>query len=1485
MTANNKFDFGVVFDTPIVEDFTINHKSRERYEGTEEEFQDEVKEAQRETLAPKVEEQLHSTANKQKGFIDEFLEFGAFAVRGGGQGIEELGQTMGLNPNFNIEQPEDFGDQIAFGLGQATTLLAGFVPVTGAAIRTGLGVGTGLQRFFGLVNSSKELTRAGQIVTGAASGALVDAFGFDPKDKNLGNLALMSSTIADAPLVGAAVKKFLAQDDSDSEAVARSKSALAGLFGGAIFTGAFKALGMSFKGVKKAVSSGDDEVAEEAGESFKYTEEEFKEVADDAGKDMADAVDHLRTKGTPEEKAGVSNPLLEPEEAILRESKRAEQDFPKDGIPEELKQKLIDLGNDKNISPENLEEILSTNLFKSKDNKNTLYVLQYMNKIIKAQEAKENVPIESVIKERDELIRAYTNGDPKETKLVLEGLNNVVDNVQDSIPYIKAVRAMETIHMEKIAKAASLAAKNGDDKAWDALTKELANLESLKIGASRLSKATSDTLNAWKLTRSAIDDPAKVNNELIKRATQQDTKLRIRIASNIANLDNISKIERKAAEKEIAKRTQKIKFKEGADGQLKGTVKAGGRKRKVSFKRSETTIGKQITNRIASLKKTLSIVKGPLRSLPKKKTIKQKASPEQLKEIEGLETQIKKVRAERDTLENKFNKGAKEQLALRKQQEKLTADIESLRAGIDPRKGTKTTNKKVATVEIQRLKAERTKLLKQLAPLNAVEKRIKALDKQLGKVIKKRITKDYSNAPKLNRTQAEKDIQKLIKKENDKLKTDIKEADIEAEFSRRAKGQELEEIDKMSVSEKRTRLSAMDRSFSAKTFRALTEVYVNGLLSSGKTLAIVNPVGTSTAIVADIFETTFAGLKTAIVGEGDVTLKEAVALNWSYMTGGINALKVGLKAFRQGPDIHSNVKLDFMNVKDRAISSAAFNMGGNMGKAVDYLGTLVNVPGKFLISTDEAFKSLIFKAHQDSLAVRKAIREVGSEDSLSFRQKVQEIKDNILEHEDITLEARNAADKQTFTNLLPDRIVKDEFGKEHRVPGVAKSIKQFIDNRDPTGISRIFIPFFQTPANIFDYTFQRTPIINRLSESLKAELKSDIKGVRELAEARMGTAWLIWGGLFTWAYSGNFTGAPPRDPNLRKTMEEAMGGRHWNSVNFGEGARTYDSLDPFGLILNSAAIAVNMARSMSNLTGQYVEGDDSDEIFEKYQEVMWAGTIGMAELIKDSTYLKGISELVDVFDTNKGGGATARRIAGFSPHIAFYSSLRRNITRGLEPTKPNRLQELPSEGETLFERSVDKISNEIHNVFKEAQSSVNFGWGDRFAMKNLGGEVVQYPGVSDKFSTVDNLINSTMNPMPKITASKSPLVLKLAELEATIEQPSGLNKVEGVVLSDEQKSIIIDKWTEHNKTLNSVVKGNTFNTLPAGLQLYILKSAIRKFKNFAIDEVKALYPDFKAAVDKQGKHNVTTKFLGERPQGFGEQQQQSSPLTNILGQQ
>lgn len=1479
MAVNNKIDY----DSLIADTFIINRRSRDRYEGTPQEQEDKEEEQKREERVPIVEEQIHNTVNKQKGIIDEVMEFGGNIFKGGAQGLEEVGQTIGLNPDFGIKQPEEIGDQIAFGLGQAGTLLLGAVPATGAALRTGLGLGIGVQKFLGLVNSSKQLTRAGQIVTGATSGALVDAFGFDPTDKNLGNLALMSSAISESPLLSGAIKKYLAQDDSDPESLARAKAALAGLFAGAIFTGTFKALGLTFKGVtKKAATSKVDpeDVSKVDPEEVPVTKEEFKEKAKVAGEDLAEQTENLRVNGTPEEKTNLSGKLYDEKEALEQEGKRAKDNY--NGIPEHVRKKLVDLGNGKNINPEDLEEILSVNLLKAKGNKNTLYTLQYLNKYFKTVESKEALTTEVAQKEVDELVQAVTGSNPKQAQEVMAFLSKHTDNIQDAIPYIKAVRAMSTIQLEKIAKRASKIANNSSaDTEWDNLTEDFATLSMIQFEGAGLSKATSNALNAFKVGKTGIDDPAKVHNELIKRAISQDTALKTRIAANISNLDHLNKVEIKAAEKEIAKRTQKIKFKEGADGELKGTVKAGGRKRKVSFKRSETTVGKQITNRIASLKKTLSIVKGPLRSLPKKKTIKQKASPEQLKEIEGLETQIKKVRAERDTLENKFNKGAKEQLALRKQQEKLTADIESLRAGIDPRKGTKTANKKATTVEIQRLKAERTKLLKQLAPLNAVEKRIKALDKQLGKVIKKRITKDYSNAPKLNRTQAEKDIQKLIKKENDKLKTDIKNADIEAEFSRRAKGQELAEIDKMSVNQKRTRLAAMDRSFSAKTFRALSEIYINGLLSSPKTIGFVNTMGTSSAIISDIFETTLAGLKTAATGQGEVTLKEAITLNWSYLTGLKGAAKLAWKAFRYGPDPNSNIKLDFMNVKDRAISKEAFNTGGILGKGLDYLGTAVNIPGKFLISTDEGFKGLIFKAHQDALAVRKAVREVGTEDKLAFRQKVQEIKDDILNHEDITLEARTAADRNTFTNALPDRIVKDSFGNEKRIDGVSKSIKKFIDERDPTGISRIFLPFFQTPANIFEYSLQRTPGLNRLSSTLKAELNSDIPGVRELAEARMSAAWVLWGGLFSVALAGNFTGAPPRDPNLRKTMEEAMGGRHWNSVNFGEGPRNYDALDPFGMMLQSAAILANSGRALMNLKGQYNEGDDSDEISEKFNEVLYAGVIGLAELIKDSTYLEGIADLVDMFDTGRGGGATSRRLASVSPHIAFYSSFRRNVTRGLEPTKSNKLQDTPPEGDTLSEKLISSIHSEILQVFQEAQSAVNFGWGDRFPMKNLVGDTVEYPGVNSELDSVINVISSTLNPVPKLKRSKSPLILKLADLEATIEQPSSINKVQGVVLTDSQKADLIDRWTSKNKVLDKLVVNKGFNKLPRGLQQTVLKSLIRKFKTASIEEMKNNDSKFKEAITQQKTRDVKLKVTSNRPQTT--QPQQS--LFTTLGQQ
>ena len=1018
-------------------------------------------------------------------------------------------------------------------------------------------------------------------------------------------------------------------------------------------------------------------------------------------------------------------------------------------------------------------------------------------------------------------------------------------------------------------------AKNPTRQAEIALNQAWDVEKALLFDGAALSKSSSDLLRAHQKKIRAIDDASVVQRELQRRAVEPATEVKIKSATYNSKLDLLDKIDLEQAKRDAGGTNAEDIIKTSDDVvEVSGKSGKAGRKRKFSIsKLKETPTGQRIAAAIKNLENLKLSLKRPERGSPnpKNKPVKELASPEQLKEIKGLEAEIKTIRADRAPLYEKFKKGAKEQLRLRKQFDKLADNIEKLRQGIDPRK----TNgiKKPTTVDIEKLKAEQQRLIAKLKPLNDVTTRLDALNARYTAILQKRISKDYSNSPKVDATQAEKDIQKMIKHQQDKIATEITNAEILEVFSRKAKAEELAEIDKMSFNQMRSRLAAMDRGFGAKTFKALSEIYINGLLSSVKTITEVNPLGTSSAIISSIFERAFAALRTSIKGEGDIDFKEVTTLAWEYMSGIQDAIRTFKKAMIHGPS-DPNFKLDYMNVRDQGISKEAFNQGGNLGKAIDYIGTAVNMPGRLLLSTDEAYKSLIVRAESKALAYRKARNEIGSvateKNKADISKRTEDIMDNIFEHEDILLQAREAGDKLTFTNPLHDRMVKDAFGKEIPVPGLAKSIKQFIDHRDPTGISRIFIPFFQTPANIFQFSFDRTPLINKFSETLKQELKSTNLGVRELAATRMASSWVLWGGLFTLAMAGNFTGAPPRDPNLRKTLEAQMQGPHWWSLNVGGGFHSFNKFDPFGGMLGAAATAATMAKGMINLAGQYQEGDDSDLIEEKFNEVLMSGVVGMAELMKNKSYVQGVVELMDIFSTDgRGLHRTLKRTAGFlDPTTSLYSSIRRNITRGVSDGKLERLQDPEVEGDSLFDKTVGSVWGEIAQTFQEARDEVMFGWGNRFVMKDLAGNVVQYPGVNQDFDMTTNIVNSLANPSPALRQSSSPLINKLAELEATIGQPSGLNKVQGVTLNDEEKSYIIDEWTSRNGAINATVKSKNFNSLPDGIQLLILENFINENKQKATQLAYAKFPRLSRAVVDSKINEFRSKTIEQRPQGF-----------------
>ena len=71
---------------------------------------------------------------------------------------------------------------------------------------------------------------------------------------------------------------------------------------------------------------------------------------------------------------------------------------------------------------------------------------------------------------------------------------------------------------------------------------------------------------------------------------------------------------------------------------------------------------------------------------------------------------------------------------------------------------------------------------------------------------------------------------------------------------------ELEEIGKATLAQLKARLKAMNTGKVTRTKDAALEIYINGLLSSAKTILEVNALGTSSAIISGVFERAFAAL-------------------------------------------------------------------------------------------------------------------------------------------------------------------------------------------------------------------------------------------------------------------------------------------------------------------------------------------------------------------------------------------------------------------------------------------------------------------------------------------------------------------------------------------------------------------------------------------------------------------------------------------------
>lgn len=425
------------------------------------------------------------------------------------------------------------------------------------------------------------------------------------------------------------------------------------------------------------------------------------------------------------------------------------------------------------------------------------------------------------------------------------------------------------------------------------------------------------------------------------------------------------------------------------------------------------------------------------------------------------------------------------------------------------------------------------------------------------------------------------------------------------------------------------------RPFAARVLDAVSEYFINSLLSSPKT-HVAN-------ILGGILQTSTMPLRRMLAGafQADgAAVREGFDMYASIAASAADALELAWRSFKTAEPI-----LDSGHVGTpvtRAISSENLNITSDVGKMVvdGLFGPLVRLSSRFMTAEDELFKQLNYRAYVRAEALReaRAIPELQN-DPKAFAAYVKERMDKATEggsafdakgrvlHEKALKYAREA----TFTQSLK---TSTWFGAK----SLGEVVQDGLVNVPPL---RLIVPFVRTPTNIARFTFDHIPVIGMVRKQMFDDLRG-VNGAEARAEAaaKQALGGIVMTTAATLAFQGKLTGGGPSDPQLRKTLEDSTDWRPYSFVwERSDGTRQYISfqrIEPFGSILGLIADAFEVSGHLQE---------------KEWEEIALMTSLAVTKNFNSRTYLQG---LVNVFaalsDPDRKAEAFLKNLAaGFVP--------------------------------------------------------------------------------------------------------------------------------------------------------------------------------------------------------------------------------------------
>lgn len=606
----------------------------------------------------------------------------------------------------------------------------------------------------------------------------------------------------------------------------------------------------------------------------------------------------------------------------------------------------------------------------------------------------------------------------------------------------------------------------------------------------------------------------------------------------------------------------------------------------------------------------------------------------------------------------------------------------------------------------------------------------------------------------------------------------------------------------------------------ARSVDAISEAWTLGLLTNPQT----HVVNLSSNLLTSF---TLAGERAIAAGFKDspVSIKEASNLTVGMMESMKDAVRFAGRAFVTGESGFGVGKIELPRV--RATSMEAMEATGAMkpfAYAMDAWGRVLNVAGRSLLAGDEFSKTVLYRGQLKALATRQGIDQGISGKDLAF-------------YVEKTIADPSAAMRADALDFAKYGTFTRELGK------AGQGIQNTISNLP---VLRFVVPFLRTPANIFKFTYERTPLA-LIARSVRDDIRAGgLRAANAYAKIGSGTAAMMI--TSDAAMSGYITGGGPVDPKQKASLRR----KGWQpySIRIGDKYYSYSRFEPVATLWGISA-------DLSEILTNYESYDIAKQ--EEVENAFVAVTTALANQAVGKTFLSGVADLSNVLaDPGRYADTFINRYAA-----SFVPA-----------------------GVAAIERAQDPEMEYVTNIIDALKARLPYVSGQVADRLNVYGEPIQYfvPTEDGMLGSTGSRVASLFNPIYTSNVKDSPIDDFLLKNGLTISMPRKIQRFGDVEIDMKnfpeayselvrlrgQEVVPIGFGVPMQEFLNDLVQGNDFRSISFlsdfkdndDRQLD-LSGYIRKYEREAKITLLDKFPDLEEAIGEEAVNMERRQLLEE----------------------